>query len=129
MNNTKHEGVAHGTLLSYMWGFLFSLLLTLGAYVPVYLHFTSHHTLISHEFLLPFVLLLAIIQLFIQSVFFLHLAFESRPRFRLAFLISTIGLVLMVVVGSLWIMKNLNHNMNPASVENHIIHDEGIYQH
>lgn len=128
MNNAKYNRVSHGTLLSYMWGFLFSLLLTLGAYIPVEVHFSSRHTIFSKEFLVPFVLVLAVVQLFIQTVFFLHIAFESRPRFRLAFLISTIGLVVMVVIGSLWIMENLNHNMNPSTVENHIIRNEGIYQ-
>jgi cytochrome o ubiquinol oxidase operon protein cyoD len=112
-----------------MWGFLFSLLLTVGAYIPVEIHFSSHHSVFSHELLVPLVLILAIVQLFIQTIFFLHLAFESRPRFRLTFLISTIGVVVMVVIGSLWIMENLNNNMNPSTVENHIIRDEGIYQH
>lgn len=129
MNKIKNNRVSHGSLLSYMWGFLFSLLLTLGAYIPVEMHFSSHRTIFSREFLVPLVLVLAIVQLFIQTVFFLHLAFESRPRFRLTFLISTIGIVVMVVIGSLWIMENLNRNMNPSTVENHIIRDEGIYQH
>lgn len=118
--------VSHGTLLSYMWGFLLSLLLTLGAYIPVEMHFSSRHAIFSHELLVPFVLILAVVQLCVQAVFFLHIAFESKPRFRLAFLISTMGIVLMVVVSSLWIMENLNHNMTPTVVEQHIIRDEGI---
>ena len=118
-----------GTLLSYMWGFLISLLLTFAAYIPTFMHFTSKHAVFSHELLIPFVLILAIIQLFVQSLFFLHIFFEPTPRFRLIFFISTIGIVIMVVGGSMWIMNNLNHRMTPQSVENHIMRDEGIYSH
>lgn len=126
MNNNVKE--ARGSLLSYMWGFLISLLLTLAAYVPVEMHFSSKGTVFAKEFLIPLVLLLAVVQLFIQAVFFLHIAFESKPRFRLAFFISTGGIIFMVVVGSLWIMSSLNHNMTPMGVENHIVRDETFYK-
>ncbi len=126
MSKTNHAP-NKGSLLSYMWGFLLSLFLTLGAYIPVYLHESSRHELFSHEFLYPYVLIFAVIQLFVQSFFFLHVFFENRPQFRLVFFVSTLGVVFMVVAGSIWIMNNLTHRMNPQSVQNHIVNDEQFH--
>jgi len=35
--------------------------------------------------------------------------------------------VLIVVVGSLWIMNNLNYHMSPAATDAAIMKDEGIH--
>jgi cytochrome o ubiquinol oxidase operon protein cyoD len=56
---------------------------------------------------------LAIIQLFVQLFFFLHLGEESKPRWNLMVLLFAAMVVIIVVFGSLWIMNNLNYNMMP----------------
>ena len=54
----------------------------------------------------------AALQLYIQSRYFLHLDDDhERPRWRLASYIFTWFTLLIVVIGSLWIMMNLNYNM------------------
>jgi len=54
----------------------------------------------------------AALQLYIQSRYFLHLDdARERPRWRLASYVFTWLTLLIVVVGSLWIMLNLNYNM------------------
>lgn len=119
---------AHGTVSSYVIGFFLSILITFAAYIPVAMHQNSFHELFSHAFLIPFVLILAFVQLTVQLWFFLHIGKESGPRWNLAFFVATFGLVLMVVVMSIWIMNHLNTNMTPTDMTNFILHDEGIHK-
>jgi hypothetical protein len=34
----------------------------------------------------------------------------------------------IIVIGSLWIMNNLNYHTSPNHTTDYIIHDEGIYR-
>jgi cytochrome o ubiquinol oxidase operon protein cyoD len=54
---------------------------------------------------------LALVQMLVQLVFFLHLGDELRPRYKLAALSFMSLILLIIVVGSLWIMHHLNDNM------------------
>lgn len=68
----------------------------------------------------------AISQLLVQLIFFLHLGRGSNVRWNiLVFLFATL-VILIVVIGSLWIMNNLDYNMGGHDMENEIIKDEGI---
>lgn len=58
-----------------------------------------------------FILLLAFIQALLQTRFFLHLDEEPKPRWQLHSFWFTALMVIVVVVGSLWVMINLNYNM------------------
>jgi len=127
MSQTQHTNT-HGSVFSYTLGFLLSIILTLVAYVPVAMHQNSFHQLFSHTFLIPFVLTLAFLQLTVQLLFFLHLGKESGPRWNLVFFISTFGLVLLVVVMSIWIMTHLNNNMTPQSMSDYLIRNEGMHR-
>ncbi len=119
----------HGSVRSYAIGFGVSLLLTLVSYQLTMIHMTSEHTILSHEILIPVVLSLAVLQLFIQLIFFLHLGIEKKPHWNLIFFVSTVSIILMVVLGSLWIMYHLERNMMPEHVEEFIIQDEGMHHH
>lgn len=121
----KHE-TAHGTVRSYTVGFVLSLLLTMTAYLLV-----THNLL--HDWSLIYVLaMLAVAQLMVQLVCFLHLGRESRPRWNLTAALFAVMVVGIVVFGSLWIMKNLQynhtHNLSPDQTNQFIIHDEGYNQ-
>ena len=105
------------TLRSYIIGFVLSLVLTLTAAGLVWVHISSGHTVLSHAFLYPALLALAIIQLFVQLIFFMHLAGESGSRSQLAVLVSTVGIILIIVAGSIWIMGHLNYNMMASPSE------------
>lgn len=98
-------------LRGYVIGFLLSLALTLTAFVLVNNHVTSQHAVFSHAVLVPVLGLLAIMQFVVQSVFFLHVATERRPRWKLLGFLFMLLVVLILVVGSIWIMQNLNYNM------------------
>src|SRR5690348_4750305 len=106
-------------LSSYITGFILSLIFTLAAYLAVVAHLFSGWNLVI------FILILAIIQLIIQMIFFLYLAQESGQHLKLGVFISTIGLVLIVVVGSIWIMNHLNYNMSPMQMNQYLQNQAG----
>jgi cytochrome o ubiquinol oxidase operon protein cyoD len=91
--------------VSYVTGFLFSIILTFAAYILVVNH------VLEDALLVAVIIGLAIIQLFVQLFFFLHLGKESKPRWNLLMLSFALGVVIIIVFGSLWIMKNLDYNM------------------
>lgn len=92
------------TVTRYFLGFLFSLVLTIVAYILTVSN--------KGETWLLFTLgLLAILQMIVQLIFFLHLQEEKRPRYQLWSFVFMAGTLLIIVVGSLWIMQNMNYNM------------------
>jgi len=114
-------------LTSYITGFILSLILTLTAFAMVNAHVTSRHLVFPHTFLTAAVLTLAIIQLCVQIIFFLHLTTERKPRFQFWTFFFALQLVLIIVVASNWIMSNLNYNhMSGMEMDAYIVHDEGI---
>jgi cytochrome o ubiquinol oxidase subunit IV len=124
-----NEGAARGTTASYVSGFVLSLLLTLTAYFLVVQHKNSVGPSLSHRYLLVAIIILAITQLFIQLLFFLHLDRESKPRWNLLVASFAAIVVIILVAGSLWIMNNLNYHMEaPTQLDKTIIKDEGVHQ-
>jgi cytochrome o ubiquinol oxidase operon protein cyoD len=119
--STNTKSTQHfGSIASYVAGLVLSLITTLCSYLVV----TSH--LVEGNALLVSVLIFAFTQLIVQLLFFLHLAQESRPRWNLVFFVATVGMMLIVVLGSIWIMDHLNHNMMPTQMDQYLIRDEGM---
>ena len=119
--DTKHTP-EHVTVTPYVIGFVLSLVFTL---IPYYL--VVNKTFNSNT-LLATIIGFVVMQLVIQVVFFLHIGREKKPRFNLLFLISTIGIILVVVGGSIWIMNHLHHNMSATEVTNKVANDEAVHQ-
>ena len=105
-------GASHGTMQSYVAGFILSILLTLVAYILI-----SQHILSGTEAVVA-VISLAVLQLLTQVVFFLHLSNKSRARWNLTAFAFTVLLVVILVAGSIWIMDNLNYNMITSFAKN-----------
>ena len=95
----------HGTLKSYLIGFILSIVLTIVPYHIVVNHVFTGDTLVVA------VVLLAFLQLLVQLIFFLHLSAAPTQRWNLMTFIFAVLIVAILVVGSLWIMWNLNYNM------------------
>jgi len=112
----------HGTLNSYLTGYILSLIFTL---IPYYL--VVNQVVVGNSLLIT-ILGFAVVQVIIQITFFLHLGRGPKPRWNLFFFTSTVGIILMVVFGSVFIMSNLHYNMSPADKTKKIINDENIYQ-
>jgi cytochrome o ubiquinol oxidase operon protein cyoD len=57
-------------------------------------------------------------------VFFLHLGQGKDTKWNLVIMLSTLTIVLIVVIGSIWIMNHLNYNMTPTDINNYM-NDQG----
>ena len=113
----------HGNTQSYVIGFVLSLIFTLVPYQMVV------NKTLTGSGLLVVILAFAFMQLAVQLLFFLHLGREQGPRWNLGFLVATFGAVLVVVVGSLWIIGHLQGNMlSAAEMQQRLVDDEAIAQ-
>ena len=113
------------TIAKYTIGFILSLLLTGAAYLLVV------QTPGSAWWLLPALGALALIQMVVQLMFFLHLGEESSPRYKTASFVFMGGIMFIIVAGSLWIMANLDYNMmhmTPKEKTDYMMtqHDKGF---
>ncbi len=118
----KHE---HGTTESYIIGFLLSLIFTFVPYYLVVEHVVAGNALLATIFAF------AVLQMLVQVLFFLHLGREKKPYWQRLFLMGTIGGILVVAGGSIWIMHHLHYNMTPvtpADISKKLVEDEGIYE-
>lgn len=62
---------------------------------------------------------LAALQLVVQLYFFLHITEGEKPRWKLhAFWFSAL-MIIIVVAGSIWVMKNLDYNMGMSPEQMH----------
>jgi cytochrome o ubiquinol oxidase operon protein cyoD len=120
---SRHDA-GQGSLRSYTNGFLGSLLLTFLTYGLVEAH--SKHSLFSHALIMVLIFCLAITQLFVQLIYFLHLGKESKPRWNLTVLLFAAMVVIILVGGSLWIMYNLNNRMTPSQLNNYLNSQDGF---
>lgn len=102
--------VSHGSTRQYVVGFLLSLATTLTAY-----WFVQHH--VFQGWTLTYaILLLATAQLIVQVLCFLHLGREkTKPYWNSLAFVFMLIVILILVIGSLWIMKNLNYHMQPTT--------------
>lgn len=123
----------HKKLQQYVIGYGLSIVTTLAAYLLV----TNR---VFDGWALAYAIVgLALVQLLVQLICFLHINSgdtKSEPRWNLLILDFTLLVVVIVVLGSLWIMNHLNYNMvgpdgiMPAkgtsqNAEDLIIKDEG----
>ncbi|KIC74805.1 Cytochrome o ubiquinol oxidase protein CyoD [Neochlamydia sp. EPS4] len=95
----------HGSFKSYGVGFALSIVLTLAAYIIVQEH------LFSGKILALALVSLGVMQALIQLLFFLHLKEEAKPRWNLVALTFMIAVIAILVVGSLWIMNDLDERL------------------
>jgi cytochrome o ubiquinol oxidase subunit IV len=110
------------TLLSYLIGFILSVLLTLLAYFTVVQKFLTDSDLIIFA-----LAALALIQAWIQLTFFLHLGAEAKSSWKSSLLMFTIIGMVILIFGSLWIMRNLNY-MHSQDIDKYIQDEEAIHK-
>jgi cytochrome o ubiquinol oxidase operon protein cyoD len=93
-------------LIRYVIGFAAALCLSVLSYLIV-----TKGIFASAVATMAVLLLLATIQLVVQLVCFLHLGVHGRSRSRTMTLGFTMLMMLVIVIGSLWIMRNLEYRM------------------
>ena len=110
----------HGSVGAYVIGFVGSLITSISAYYIVVNHLFSSDAL-------GLIVALALIQLVIQLVYFLHITKRGEVWHRVAVLFTLI-ILCIIVAGSLWIMTNLNERMmlNPSAQLEYVQNHEGM---
>ncbi|WP_127959604.1 cytochrome o ubiquinol oxidase subunit IV [Serratia microhaemolytica] len=103
--HTSHGGASHGSVRSYLTGFILSIILTVIPFAMVMNDWASQSTTLA------IVIGMAVIQVIVHLIYFLHMNTSSQERWNLVALVFTAVIIGILVVGSLWIMYNLNINM------------------
>ena len=98
-------GAQHGSVKTYMVGFILSIILT-G--IPFWIVMEGSA---SHGTMLAVILVSAVVQIMVHLVCFLHMNTSSSERWNVAALAFTVLIIAILVVGSIWIMWNHNLNM------------------
>src|SRR6202012_3522504 len=94
-------------LLGYCLGFALAILLTATAF------FIAGTDLVWQSSIPVALVVLAIAQMGVHLVFFLHITTGSDNTNNVLALAFGVLIVIFLMGGSLWIMANLNHNMMP----------------
>jgi cytochrome o ubiquinol oxidase operon protein cyoD len=94
-------------ILGYLTGLALALLLTATSF------FVAGTDLVWEPSIPVALVVLAIAQMGVHVVFFLHITTGPDNTNNVLALAFGILIVLLVMVGSLWIMANLDHNMMP----------------
>ena|ERR1700722_8528168 len=92
----------HGTLQSYVVGFVASLVLTSVSFLMVITR------ALHGQALMYLIIALAIAQAIVQLLFFLHVGQEAKPRWESLLFYFMVMVLLIVAIGSLWIIYDLN---------------------
>lgn len=104
------HGASHANLTSYTVGFILSLILTAFSFGAVM------SGLVPKDLVLPAITALAVVQLLVQLVFFLHLGTASEQINNTVIFIMSVLLIAIIVAGSLWVIHNANVNMMPTQM-------------
>lgn len=99
--------VPHGSMRDYVIGFGLSVILTA---IPFWLvmarPFSDVTTAVA-------VMALAVIQIVVHMIYFLHLSPKAEDGWSVTALVFTVIVVAIMLSGSLWVMYHLNTNMMP----------------
>ncbi|MEA2896360.1 MAG: cytochrome o ubiquinol oxidase subunit [Bradyrhizobium sp.] len=101
------EGGVGLRVLGYLTGLGLAILLTAGSF------FVAGTDLVWEPSIPVALVVLAIAQMGVHLVFFLHITTGPDNTNNVLALAFGILIVILVMGGSLWIMANLNHNMMP----------------
>ncbi|MBS7543462.1 cytochrome o ubiquinol oxidase subunit IV [Ancylobacter oerskovii] len=110
-HDVHHElGVAHGSMRSYMTGFILSVILTA---VPFWLVMSGK--IGNPTWTAAIVMAFAVVQIVVHMIYFLHMNFKSEGGWNMLALVFTLIVVGIAMAGSLWVMYHLNTNMMPGA--------------
>ncbi|MBB5700314.1 cytochrome o ubiquinol oxidase operon protein cyoD [Ochrobactrum daejeonense] len=109
--SSAHEihdhGASHGNLKSYLIGFVLAIVLTV---VPFMLAMNGYFTPGTTA---AIVLGIAVVQILVHLVYFLHLDPKSEGGWNMLAFIFTVIILAIVLAGSIWVMHHLDSNMMP----------------
>ncbi|TPW26834.1 cytochrome o ubiquinol oxidase subunit IV [Pararhizobium mangrovi] len=105
-----HEGdaIGHGSRRGYLIGFGLAVVLTV---IPFWL--VMGNVLDSALATAILVMALALVQVVVHMIYFLHVNARAEGGWNIMALIFTVILVVIAISGSIWVMFHLNNNMMP----------------
>ena len=108
-----HHDDGHGeiTLRGYLTGFILAVILTV---VPFWL--VMGNVLESSGMTALVILAIGAVQMVVHIVYFLHMSPSAEGGWNLLALIFTVIIVVIALVGSIWVMYNLDTNMMPDMI-------------
>ena len=106
-HNSHAEG-NHGSVKSYVIGFILSVILTA---IPFGLVMAGGFD--SRALTAVTVIGFAVVQILVHMVYFLHMNGTQEEGWTLLSTIFTIVVVVILLAGSLWVMYHMNNNMMP----------------
>ncbi|BES69069.1 cytochrome o ubiquinol oxidase subunit IV [Marinobacter nanhaiticus D15-8W] len=104
--STSHDAQSHGSVKSYIWGLVFSIILTVIPFGMVMTGGFSEATTVVA------IAVMAVLQVLLQLILFMHLNLkteEGRDSGSVVFFTAVI--LTLVIGGSLWIMYHLHINL------------------
>jgi cytochrome o ubiquinol oxidase operon protein cyoD len=104
------SGGFHATLKDYLTGFVLAAILTA---IPFWL--VMDKVIPGAGMTVVVILALAVVQIVVHVIYFLHMNSRSEGGWSMLALIFTLVLVVIALAGSLWVMYHLNHNLMPVS--------------
>ena len=104
-------GAGHAGYGAYGIGFALSVVLTVAAFYPVMVPGT-----LPPGWIVPTIASLAVVQIIVHLVCFLHMSAASEQRWNVVALGFAILVVGILIIGSLWIMQNISDNMMTPEV-------------
>ena len=105
-----HAEGAHGSLRSYVTGFVLSVILTA---IPFWL--VMGNVLDDTLKTSLVIMALAAVQIVVHMIYFLHMNTKSEGGWTFLALVFTLTLVVITLVGSIWVMYHMDGNMMPMS--------------
>jgi len=104
--NAIDYGVGKKQLNTYIFGVALCVLLTLIPFAIVM------HRALPLNWMVSVIYGFALLQFLVQTLFFVRLNTQTeQSRLNLMLFVFFIVILLVIVLGSLWIMSNLNYNM------------------
>ena len=98
-------GGHHGSLKDYLIGFVLAVLLTVVPFAMVMSGAFPRGVTVA------VITVLAVAQILVHLVYFLHMDRSSAQRWNWAVFAFTVLVIAILVIGSLWVLHNLNANM------------------
>lgn len=106
---SDHSGGGHGSLKTYIIGFVLSVVLTV---IPFYIVMAEVD--ISANMATGLIFLLGGLQMIVHIHYFLHVTLKVEEGWQAMSAGLTVLLLVIVLSGSIWVMFNLEANMMPG---------------
>lgn len=101
--NIKKNKIFKNSIFFYILIFIFSLILS---FFPFYIVI---YNIFSKNYLYFFITLCCFVQVLMHILFFLHLNDFNKNYWNLFSIIFTCTVISIILIGSIWIMRNINH--------------------